>query len=551
MKKLNEKNEDKLISSYGLYRRVSADKQVEEGESLETQLSLANQYISKLDKSVELFDYCEKGVSGSKVHFTKRPELMRMLDDANKGLFSTLLVFRRDRLDRTDEFHTIKYILIKAKVKIVYLDPNEINISEDNIYGPLIESIITSIAAIEPKLISIRVKAVLREKALNGFWRTGKPPYGLFHDKDNSKLIPIEEEAKIVKKIFYYYTQEKLGYRKIALMLNEDKILFRNNQGVQKQWSTHNIKTIINNPIYKGYIKFIDENNKIQLIPCSGMDSLIIPPETFDKANKIRESRGNLTITPRKFTTTFLLSNIFFCSCGSPMRGIDSSYYYTNKNGVKEHKKYIYYSCALYQEGKHQGKCGVKMINAVLVHQLILDYCREKFLPSNYKETHNELIERQHKAVDETKFKLKHYARRISELKRKTDVLFEHLESTTQPHLVSTYEHNLSLRLKELEKYQEEYLQQKKEYKQIKERVWSIEEISENLKDWRKNIYKVPPEKQRKMILSVVNKVQLDKSGELIIELKLDLESFQFRKMERGAHNNSYVHLFPLFNNIS
>lgn len=543
------KNSNSTLTDYNvlaLYRRVSSDKQVEKGESLEAQYSLAKQYIAKHGKDNILRDYCEQGVSGSKVHFTKRPELMRMLDDAKKGLFSTLLVFRRDRLDRSNEFHTIKYILIKAKVKIVYLDPNEINVEEDNIYGNLIESIITSIAAIEPKLISTRVKAVLREKSLKGLWKTGKPPYGIYHDKESSKLIPIPEEAEIVKKIFHYYVNEKLGYRKIALKLNKESILFRNNQGIKNQWSVSNVKSIINNPIYNGYIRLVNEDNSVELIRCVGMDSPIIESSIFNKANEIKEKRHALDIKPREIITTFLLSNLIYCKCGSPMRGTDKSYYYTNKYGVEEYKKYIYYGCGLYLDGTHQGVCDVKLISAELIHTLTLEKCYELFQPRNYEQTRNKLIEKQNIALKETVFRIKELSKRVSDLKRKIEVLLENLESSTETHLVTTYETRINQRTEELQKFQAALLHQKRYYNKLKEKIWSIEEISEKLKDWRKEIYRVSPKIQRKMLLDVVSKVQLNENGELLIELKMDVENLEMLNKEGGAHNNSYVYLFPL-----
>lgn len=441
--------------TYAIYRRVSSDKQVEQGESLETQLSLAKQYLAKQGKDIRLLDYCEKGVSGSKLHFTKRTELMRMLDDAKNGLFTTLLVFRRDRLDRTNEFHTIKYILIKAKVKIVYLDPNEINI-EDNIYGNLIESVITSIAAIEPKLISTRVKAVFREKSLKGLWKTGKPPFGLYHDKESSELIKIPGEAEIVRNIFDLYINGKMGYRKIALFLNEQNIPFRNNQDIKKQWSSSNIKTIINNPIYKGFIKLTNPDDSIELIPCVGIDSPIIPPCTFDKAEELRKKRRNYSIKPREITTNFLLSNIFYCSCGHKMISIDNSYYYTDKNGIKTYKKYTYYGCGLYQEGRHKGICNIKRVNAEIIHKITLDKCSEMFKPSNYELTQKKLIEKQNKEILGTRLRIKEISKRISELKRKIEVIFENLESTTETHIVAKYEKRLTQRTEELKKFQAE-----------------------------------------------------------------------------------------------
>ncbi|WP_203288157.1 recombinase family protein [Metabacillus sp. cB07] len=532
---------------YAVYRRVSSDRQVENGESLETQYALAENFVMKQDKQIHLLDYCEQGISASKIHYLKRPALNRMLEDARKGLFSTLLVFKRDRLDRSNDFHIIKYLLIKAKVKIVYLDPNELNI-QDDIYGNLLESVITSIAAIEPKLTSIRVKSYFEEKSKKGLWKTGKPPYGLYYDKETSSLISIPNESEVIKKIFHYYVYEKLGYRSIAIKLNNENIPFRNNKGIEKQWSTSNIKSIISNPIYKGYIRLNKDDGSNGLIQSTEMDTPIIPPTIFDMAEQIKLNRRNYTVTPREIKTNFLLSKILYCSCGNKMIGVDNSYSYISKRtGEKSYRKYIYYSCGLYAQGKHKGICNVKRINADILHKITIDKCCKLFEPSNYDRTLDKLEIKQTEAICETKIRIKEISRRVSEMNRKIEVIFENLEASTQIEIVKKYEKRLELRTNELKNLQTELSHQKRYYNDLKEKVWTLEEVSEKLKNWGYKIYEVKPEVQRRMLLDVISKVQLNEQGELFIELKLSLDNFEARNKEEGAHNNSYVHLFPYF----
>ncbi len=532
-----------------LYSRVSSEQQVKNGESLDVQLSLANRYLKKKGKEFSLLEYREEGISASKVHFTKRPKLMELLEDAKKGLFRTLLVFRRDRLDRSNDFHTIKYILIKNKVKIVYLDPSEINIEDDAIYGHLIESVITSIAAIEPKLISARVKAVFRDKTLEGLWTTGKPPYGLYHDKENSIITPIPQEEEVVKRIFNHYVNDKLGYRKIAMILNEENIPFRNHLNVEKKWTSVNIRYIISNPIYKGYLRLHKDDGQIKLVPCKGIDTPIIPPEIFNQAEQLKMTRQNFTVSPREITTTFLLSNIFYCACGSKMRGIDNSYYYTNKNGEKIYKKYLYYGCALYNLGNHVGTCQVKRVNADLVHNIVIDQCCNIFQPKNYEKTKEKLTQKQDQALKETKYRIKEVSRKISEIKRKIEVIFENLESTTEAHIVANYESRLITRNEELETHQANLKSLKEYYGELKDKVWTIEDISKKLNNWGRDIHDVSSEVKRRMLLDVIKSVRLNEDGELSIKLKLSLENFDEIKKEEGAHNNSYVHLLPFIYN--
>src|SRR5699024_3360209 len=83
----------------------------------------------------------------------------------------------------------------------------------------------------------------------NGNYNGGKV-YGYY--SINKKLKPDSKEAKIVKYIFEKYAFNQWGYRKIASNLNEQDIKTRNG----KYWSITAIKTILNNRIYIGDVKW-------------------------------------------------------------------------------------------------------------------------------------------------------------------------------------------------------------------------------------------------------------------------------------------------------
>lgn len=543
MKENLSKNQVITKNYVGFYGRVSTKHQVEEGESLESQLFLAEQYVNKLKGDYALLKFSDEGVSASRIHFTKRPELMRMLSAAQEGKFSTLLVYKRDRLDRTFEFNTIKYILQKANVEVIYLAPGEL-ITDDDPYSQLTEQIIVSVAAIEPKLISARVKDGIRSKALKGHWHSGNIPYGLYKDKETSKLIPIENEKKVIQDIFDYYVYKGLGSHKIANMLNEEDVPYRSPQNILKEWSSSCISYILKNTLYKGYLTYNDEQDgEIKVIRCKNIDDPIISCDIFDQSIKIRKKRRNLTYTPRRVTTTYLLRDIFYCSCGAIMYTIDDSYYYTNKLGEREYKKYTYYRCSRYHVAK--GICKVKSINTEKVHKLVLSKCQKIFQPNNYEDTINELKKTQNSTLENSKRKIRDCKRRISVIKRKIEIVFENLESSTEPHIVTAYESRLSIRTEELKSLQSQLFDEKKYYRRVRNKIWSVDEISKKLADWSNQILNVSPYIQRGMILDVLSEVRLDENKDIKLKLNISLDNLQ--KIERGAHNYTYVHLFPLF----
>src|SRR5918993_4145798 len=79
------------------YLRVSSEEQ-RERETIEIQREFLEQYCRLYGLEVVQI-YADDGVSGT-VPLHGRPEGRRLLEDAKEGKFSTLLVYRLDRLGR-------------------------------------------------------------------------------------------------------------------------------------------------------------------------------------------------------------------------------------------------------------------------------------------------------------------------------------------------------------------------------------------------------------------------------------------------------------------
>src|SRR5215218_6841983 len=81
-----------------LYLRVSSEEQ-RDRETIEIQREFLEQYCRLY--RLEIVDvYADDGVSGT-IPLHERPEGRRLLEDAKEGKFSTVLVYRLDRLGRS------------------------------------------------------------------------------------------------------------------------------------------------------------------------------------------------------------------------------------------------------------------------------------------------------------------------------------------------------------------------------------------------------------------------------------------------------------------
>jgi DNA invertase Pin-like site-specific DNA recombinase len=89
--------------------------------------------------------------------------------------------------------------------------------------------------------------------AARGNWVAGSVPYGYRYNPRTQTLEPDEEEAEIVRQIFRWYGEERLGYRWIAARLQQHGHLSPRGK---REWHPEVIRRILRNPAYRGTLTF-------------------------------------------------------------------------------------------------------------------------------------------------------------------------------------------------------------------------------------------------------------------------------------------------------
>jgi DNA invertase Pin-like site-specific DNA recombinase len=151
-----------------LYARVST---VNHHQNPELQLVPMREWC----KQRERIEYVDRGISGTKA---RRPELDRLLADAKKGLFSTVLVWKFDRMARST-MHLHKVLEEFKALGIDFVSLTE-QVDTSTPGGKLVFTILGAVAEMERELIVERITAGLaRSKKKLGGWRPkrldGKP----------------------------------------------------------------------------------------------------------------------------------------------------------------------------------------------------------------------------------------------------------------------------------------------------------------------------------------------------------------------------------------
>lgn len=81
-----------------LYCRVSSDDQ-RKRETIDNQVDILHAYSEMKEDWIICNEYLDDGISGT-IAFEERPAGKRLIEDAKKGLFDAILVYRIDRFGR-------------------------------------------------------------------------------------------------------------------------------------------------------------------------------------------------------------------------------------------------------------------------------------------------------------------------------------------------------------------------------------------------------------------------------------------------------------------
>jgi len=149
-----------------IYARVSTSNG---GQSPEMQIKELREYCGKRDW--ELCDeYVDEGISGAT---DSRPELNRLMKDAQRRRFDVVAVWRFDRFARSVS-HLLRALEQFATLGIQFVSLSE-QIDTATPTGKMVFTVLASVAELERSLIGERVRAGLRTAAAKG-QKLGRPP---------------------------------------------------------------------------------------------------------------------------------------------------------------------------------------------------------------------------------------------------------------------------------------------------------------------------------------------------------------------------------------
>lgn len=223
------------------YCRVSTDKE-DQANSFEAQQRYFTRYIAQ-HPQWKLYDvYADQGITGTSAE--KRPQFLRMIQDAEQGEFQIILTKEVSRFSR-NLLDTIAYTRrLKAMGVFVIFLTDGINTQEPD--AELRLSIMASMAQEESRKTSTRVKWGQTRQMERGVV-FGHSMLG--YDVKNGIMTINPEGARLVQRIFHMYGVEGVGSGQIARTLTGEGILTPSGKA---RWTAGYILKILKNEKYVG-----------------------------------------------------------------------------------------------------------------------------------------------------------------------------------------------------------------------------------------------------------------------------------------------------------
>jgi site-specific DNA recombinase len=156
------------------YCRVSTEEQ-RERETVATQREAIERWAQSAGITIRRW-YTDEGYSGS-LEPDQRPGLMALLEDANRGLFRLLVIYRIDRLSRDAAIYfNLERQLRRMGVTVVSVTEGALD--DDTAAGHLRRGVLAVFSDFERRLIRERSVAGQRRLAAQGQYMGGCRPFG-------------------------------------------------------------------------------------------------------------------------------------------------------------------------------------------------------------------------------------------------------------------------------------------------------------------------------------------------------------------------------------
>lgn len=528
-----------------LYIRLSKE-DIKEGEnkdsaseSIKNQQTFLKDYVKALGVGYNLTDiYIDDGFTGTNFN---RPEFQRMLRDIENGKINMVVTKDLSRLGRdyigTGEYiekwfpaHNTRYISVTDNID-TFTD------SAQNDIAPF-KSILNDMYS---KDLSKKIRTALTTMQKEGKWVGGCTPFGYKVDpNDKNHLVPDEQEAPIIKRIFSLYLEGK-NINQIRDILNDEKVpTFSTTRGrnfkrqgksgeIYGYWCNTTLKKILKNRLYTGdmiqnrrsrvsykYRKVIN-NPKDKWIIVENTHEGLISKEDFNKVQELLPKQSH-----RNDKTEFhLLDGLLKCKeCGHTIA-------IRNK---REKEKYNYTVCNKYRKFKREyNLCTSHGFQYQKIEQGVLKTLNNLFNELDPYEI-NDTLEKKYNAnevIEKCKNKILKLENDIQKTKTNLDGMY--LDKLSNKISEEMYNRIYEKLIGEINSKENQLEEQNSFLKEKELNAKNQENLINTIKD-----YLALKEPTREMIISLIKQIDISENGQIDIK-------FNFKELNI-IRNNSFTY---------
>ena len=311
------------------YVRVSTQEQKLHGLSLDAQRMKLEQYAK--DNNMKIVEwYVDEGVSARKL-IRKRPELQRMIQDAEKGKFERIIFIKLDRFFRS----VAEYHECMKRISPVVWTTTEEKYDLSTAQGRMLVNMKLTIAEMEADMAGERVDLVNEYKVSTGQPLSGSMQIGWMIAKDETtgrkKIIRHPDNEPILRDMLAHYMRHQS---------KKATIVYANAQH-HFSISHDSFSRILTNPMLKGAYR--DNPNYCEAY---------MTAEEFDKLQEILKRNVKVNTAENR---EYIFAGIIKCpECGCTLKGTTSVQQNRDKTITYKYKRY---RCG---KSKKDGACGFK-----------------------------------------------------------------------------------------------------------------------------------------------------------------------------------------------
>ena len=340
-----------------IYARYSSDLQ-DEG-SINAQVRAAEEYAARHGLTI-VGKYIDEAISGKGTKTASRTAYQKMLRDASKGAFDTILIHKMDRVARS----ALEHLTLEAKLEA--LGVTLISTTQDfgrTIEGKLMRRFMGALSEYFIDNLGAEVKKGHKETALKGLHNGGYPPFG--YDVVDQQYIINDLEAGYVRKMFTAAVNRE-GFTELIAEMEAAGIKGKRGRPIKYP----QIYEILRNEKYTGVYLYCQQDGKNQpdrrakatAIRIENALPIIISKAQFEEVKQIMTTRKQVG----RGKAGYLCSGLVYCTCGAKMHGLSPT------RGRK------IYSCS--------ATCGFGSVRMEDIDAAASQYLRELLSPETQRE---------------------------------------------------------------------------------------------------------------------------------------------------------------------